>query len=231
MRSATKETVKRNRDLKSHHEEADAAAIAEAERTGVSPVNPADEDDHMTYEKGVGLISKGKLAALKKTQKKKKVFSTDLLFAGVNNLIERIDADPNSAEKWTRHRSLMNPPPQIREGFGYCAIDRRMYLFGGIGGATGGRRNDLWMIDLAAPKAGWTRSRVRNNVPPPRSGHTLTAMPDHELWVFGGEGEYDPSGKAGTQRQIFGDLYKFSLVDRAWSFVPTLVGAPSFLPP
>eukprot|EP00941_MAST-03F_sp_MAST-3F-sp1_P001856 g1856.t1 len=167
----------------------------------------------------------------KKTAKIKKKDLSSSLFSGVNQLIESVDADPNSAEKWTRYQTGQHQNPNLRECFAFGAMDHRLFLFGGIGGSNGGRLNELWMIDLAAPEMGWTKSQVIHNVPPPRSGHTMTTMPNHELWVFGGEGEYDPKGKAGTKRQIFGDLYAFNLIDREWRFIECQVGAPSFLPP
>lgn len=93
-----------------------------------------------------------------------------------------------------------DPWPTARHGHAMCAVDRRLFLYGGVlaGGVTS---SELWMYDLTVSR--WQvigRSSVVK--PPALSGHTLTAVDDSWLYVVGGR----------TSRgQFISDVYVLSV--------------------
>lgn len=111
------------------------------------------------------------------------------------------------------------PWPSARHAHAITAIGDVLYMFGGIL-PNGDHANDLWMFSVQLHS--WTRLAASSNVQPVAvAGHTLTAVDDAYLYLFGGR----TSGG-----QFLADMYRIG-VDTAenWERVKTRGGKESEL--
>lgn len=77
-----------------------------------------------------------------------------------------------------------NPWPAARHGHAMTSIKEKLYMFGGIL-ANGEHGSDLWMYDVNSQH--WTQLAVSSDVKPSAvASHTLTAVDDMYLYLFGG---------------------------------------------
>lgn len=100
-----------------------------------------------------------------------------------------------------------------------CAmVGTRMYVFGGLGA---GPVDETWMFDLAAMR--WTPLRDTVAVPPARCAHTLTADPDGNIWLYGGQagskGPVDLKKDSATSLRVR-MLDKRNCCEDTWMFDP-----------
>lgn len=112
-----------------------------------------------------------------------------------------------------------DPWPDARHAHAITAIGDVLYMFGGIL-PNGEHANDLWMFSIQSHH--WTRLAASSSVQPVAvAGHTLTAVDDAYLYLFGGR----------TSRgQFLADMYRIR-VDGAdnWERVKTRGGKESEL--
>jgi hypothetical protein len=100
-----------------------------------------------------------------------------------------------------------------------CAlVGTRLYVFGGLGA---GPVDETWMFDLAAMR--WTPLRNTVAVPPARCAHTLTADPDGNIWLYGGQagskGPVDLKKDSATSLRVR-MLDKRNCCEDTWMFDP-----------
>ncbi|XP_065844099.1 rab9 effector protein with kelch motifs-like isoform X2 [Oscarella lobularis] len=98
--------------------------------------------------------------------------------------------------------------PTERSESAMCAVDGRLFLFGGYSGS-GKWRDDLITLQVEPELGEWTRPDCAGHRPSRRSGHTLTALPGNRIALFGG------LNQAGS----LNDLHVLSICDMIWEQV------------
>lgn len=73
--------------------------------------------------------------------------------------------------------------PRPRAGMSLNSIRGELLMFGGSG-VSSTSYNDLYIFNVE--KATWTEANVTGEIPPPRAGHTMTAISNRELILIGG---------------------------------------------
>lgn len=122
-------------------------------------------------------------------------------------------------------RRLRSGTPPGRIAQASAVYERKLYIFGGTGGALGsGVSNLTYSVDLDDPAAEWKLLETSSPGPAPRSGATAI-IKGHHLNVFGGE-----SGSANkcNKRESFGDVWRLNLKTFVWK--PPQVGGMSPTP-
>ena len=112
------------------------------------------------------------------------------IFGGttLNNVLNDLVVFCVSAPSSWRTVSQSKPWPAARYGHAMCAVETRIFLFGGVL-SNGMNSNELWVYDI--PADSWTMVSTSSDVQPPAlSGHTLTAVDDKWLYVIGGRTSY-----------------------------------------
>ncbi len=88
-----------------------------------------------------------------------------------------------TVREWSQSKT--NPGPSPRGAHATAVVDKAMYLFGGYGGNSWSRHdyNDLHVLSMETWE--WAEVECKGELPEPRSGHQLCAIPGF-LYVCGG---------------------------------------------
>jgi len=108
------------------------------------------------------------------------VFGGTTLNDLLNNLLVFCVSAPSSWQTVARSE----PWPAPRYGHAMCAVDMRIFLYGGVL-SDGNSSSELWEFDI--PVGRWKMINTSSSVHPPAlSGHTLTPVDAKWLYVVGG---------------------------------------------
>ncbi|XP_048585301.1 kelch domain-containing protein 2 isoform X1 [Nematostella vectensis] len=130
---------------------------------------------------------------------------------GWNNYVFMLDTEQM---KWIIPE-IKGDPPSPRAAFATAKIASRAYLFGGRFMDT--RLNDLHYLDL--DKWQWSGSLTTAGcVPEGRTWHSLTAVSDKHLFLYGG---------LNNNSDALGDAYILDTESLVWSQIPTDASLPS----
>lgn len=105
-------------------------------------------------------------------------------------------------QQWVVVQISARVSPSPRRSHGSAAIGNQIFIFGGY--TKNGYTSDLWVFDVIWHS--WNKVISSGEIPSPRSGHSLTAIGDHHLLLFGGM----------SDSQVFGDLYLLDIRFFSW---------------
>lgn len=110
-------------------------------------------------------------------------------------------------EKWEKWIAINKVSPDSRLNQVGVAYDGFLVVFGGCGGSLGSERsNYVYKRSLLDETAMWKKVNCGGIPPPPGSGGTATLV-KNEMWLYGGENQYNTSKRFGKRRDVHGDMH------------------------
>ncbi|CDW74556.1 kelch motif family protein [Stylonychia lemnae] len=130
--------------------------------------------------------------------------------AFINNFLSLIHVQ---SKKWIIANDLINSPfPLARCDHAAVLLGDKMYLMGGKNIELNMQFNDLWLFDIPNYKWQQVLTPFNNSLPPPRSGHAITADEESgKIYIFG--------GSSLTQTQELNDFYSFDTKKEVWELL------------
>ena len=111
------------------------------------------------------------------------VFGGTTLNVLLSDLVKFCVDDPMSS--WHSVAKL-SPWPAARHGHTMCLVGHEIFLYGGVLDSRGAGSNELWVFDVRLSQWRLLDVAADGVRPPALSGHTMTAVDDHYLYVVGG---------------------------------------------
>lgn len=119
-------------------------------------------------------------------------------------------------EEWVQH-TPMSWNPAMRVDCSSVVIGRKLFIFGGVGGK--GRFNDVAFYNVDTEE--WFPVKTFGRHPPKCSGHTVFAVNDNKVWLFGGEGGFENCG-----RTTFNHTHELDINTGKWTLLKIKGEAP-----
>ncbi len=129
-----------------------------------------------------------------------------------------------ASKQWAAPK-VSGESPAARYFHSACLFKNFMLVFGGCtSSGYKDSRNDLYVLNLETLE--WKKPRLSGNVPSPRHGHSLTAIDDNRVALFGGAIEDSGmNGKPVVTR--YNDLYTLDMRTFEWSLENASGSAPN----
>ncbi|MFB9961064.1 Kelch repeat-containing protein [Sinosporangium siamense] len=148
---------------------------------------------------------------------------TSLISLALTAGISPAHATQTKEGTWAKLRTY-GTPPSARSVPSTAAVGRHVYVFGGVHDSFSSGENtflnDVHRLDTTTGR--WTAIQPQGVQPPPRAWAD-SAPYGHSFLIFGGS-RYNP---AGTELEVFNDLWSFDTVYRRWREIRPANAGPS----
>ena len=134
---------------------------------------------------------------------------------------ELLTPRPDPVENWEKWAATNRVSPESRENSVGVIYNDYLFVFGGCGGSRGKERTDfVFRRYLKNQSCMWEKVKCTGFTPPPSSAGTGTLV-KNEMWVYGGEDQFNTRKKKGKKREVHGTMFALDLDHFTWRGVKT----------